>query len=97
LCQTSPISTPRKPESPACSAKPPPTAEQAKPLNILWALLVSSLIGTMLPFKILVTFFSLSTVITALIALVMILKKQIKFSKPASAVLVALLVVLFPW
>jgi hypothetical protein len=68
-----------------------PTAEQPKFLNISWSLLVASLIGTMLPFKILVTFFSLLTVITTLIGLVLILKKQISVSRPAAVMLVALL------
>jgi hypothetical protein len=72
-------------------ATPAPKTEQPKAYHTLWSLLGLSLIGTMLPFQTVVTFFSLTAVMTFSITLLLIWKKQTRISKPASGLLIALL------
>ncbi len=75
----------------AIQSSPDTPDEQPPPHYTLWSLIGLSLIGTMLPFKVAVIFFSLVAVTSFIITLLLILKKQLRFNKPASGALVALL------
>ena len=64
---------------------------ESHPYPALWTVLGISLIGTMLPFRATVTFFSLTAVIAFIVTLILLWKKQLRFSKSATAILTALL------
>jgi len=63
---------------------------KTNPYPVLWMILGISLIGTMLPVQAVVTFFSLTAVTTFLVTLVLVWKKQLRFSKKATGLLLAL-------
>jgi hypothetical protein len=65
-------------------------AEELQPQKTLWTFLAIALIGTMLPVQALAASFSLASVGICLIYLTLFWKKQARFSKRASTILVAL-------
>ncbi len=67
-----------------------PAAEQSKPQLTLFTFLALALIGTMLPVQVLVAFFSIASLCITTIYLTLVWKKQARFSKRATGILVAL-------
>ncbi len=67
-----------------------PTAEQSQHQALLWTFLAIALIGTMLPFQALVAFFFIASLSITIIYMILVWRKQARFSNRASAILVAL-------
>ncbi len=67
-----------------------PAAEQSQPQALLFTFLAIALIGTMLPFQTVVAFFSIISLSITIIYMTLIWKKQARFSKRASGILIAL-------
>ena len=63
-----------------------------KPSKIIPTLLIICLLGTMIPFQVAMTFFSLSFVTIALLSLILIWKNQLRISKYMTTLIVALTV-----
>ena len=72
----------------------PDSGKQAQQFGIISkivpTLITICLIGTMLPFQAVVAFFSLGAITIALLSLYLLWKKQIKFTKSMTAILLAL-------
>ena len=71
--------TPQKPAAPRSN-------------KLITSLLIITIIGTMLPFQAVVTFFSLSCVTIALLFTIQVARKQLQITKSMAALLVALTV-----